>query len=245
MRLKSFATLRIALAASTAVAVLVLGTNVVLGKNKEVAGTKHDVAAPGVSPCTLCHIPKDPQGDMVWSLPPNNTGLYAGMRPLCFSCHDGTVTAVGAYVFDPTTPTHKSNPGLKGEDCDRCHDPHETGYGKFVKYARGANMCQNCHSRAGPSDHPVNVNAIAKGIVPKDSAFDPYKEDFSGTRLWNLEGTGPGDYVKCLTCHAPHGGAPNTALSTIAFTSTGHTSFLPLCANCHFKWGTDEGALSP
>ncbi len=229
--------LRIVVPALAAAAVLAFGTTVVLGKDKDVARTTHNVAAPGVSPCSLCHIPRDPLGEVLWAQPTNSTGSFAGIRPLCFSCHDGTVTAVGAYVFDPTTPTHLSNPAVRGADCDRCHDPHETGFGKFLKYGRGANICQNCHTRAGPSDHPVNVNATARGIVPKDSAFDPYKGDFSGTRLWDIEGTGPGDLVKCMSCHAPHGGAPGTALSSIAFTESGHQSFLPLCVNCHYKWG--------
>lgn len=215
------------------VAVVLLAPVAVRGKDKDVSTTKHNVSAPGVSACTMCHIPGGPGEDTLLADRSAGAGLFSGMRPLCFSCHDGTVTAVAAYVFNPITPTHLSSPGLKDQDCDRCHDPHDTGFGKFLKYGGGANMCQNCHSSAGPTNHPVNVDAIAAGIVPIDKAFDPYAGHFTGTRLWNAEGTGPGNYVKCLTCHAPHGGAPGTAISTIPFTGTGHNDFLPLCMNCH------------
>lgn len=234
-----------ALAGTLVVVALVVGAIVAfaprggaLGKDKDVSGTRHNVSAPGVSPCTMCHIPQDEDGKALWAGNANQSGLFAGMRPLCFSCHDGTVTAVGAYVFNPSTPTHLSSPGIRGQDCDRCHDPHDTGAGKFLKYTGGANICQNCHASAGPTNHPINVDAIAAGVVPVDRDFDPYSGDFSGTRLWNAGGTGPGPYVKCMSCHSPHGGAPGTKLSTIRFTGTGHSDFLPLCMNCHSKQGS-------
>jgi len=212
------------------------GAITVLGKPADVAGTRHDVAIQGASPCTSCHIPSDPEGEALWAGAPNKTGPLAGnMKALCFSCHDGTVTAVGSYAFDPSRPEHVGDPGIKGESCDRCHDPHRPGPGKFLKQQGAAGMCQECHRRAGPADHPVNVSASAAGITPADKDWDATHGDFTGTRLWNAEGTGPGDYVKCLTCHSPHGGQPGTAMSTVAFSGS-HTSFLPLCANCHSRW---------
>ncbi len=228
---------RLRLAAAIAVAaVLIASAGAVLGKTKEVAGTKHDVSSPGVSPCTYCHVPRDTQGALLWARSPNDVGRFSGLKTLCFSCHDGTVTTVGTYAFDAGRPQHLTKPGVKGQDCDRCHDPHEAGYGKFVKLPLGANLCQNCHERAGPTNHPVDVNAADAGIVPIDTSWDPYRGDFNGTRLWNIEGTGPGAYVKCLTCHSPHGGQPGTEINTVAFTKS-RTSFLPLCQNCHRKQG--------
>jgi predicted CXXCH cytochrome family protein len=215
------------------------GATVVLGKDKDVSGTKHDVAAPGVAPCTECHIPRNPEGEVLWARDPNSSGPMAGMKAICFSCHDGTVTSVGTYVFDPGKPTHLSNPGIKGQDCDRCHDPHEAGYGKFVKQPRAANMCQSCHQRMADSDHPIDIDALAAGEAPKDAHFDPATGDFNGSRLFNAEGTGPGTQVKCLSCHSPHGASPGTSLNTVAF-SSGHNSFLPLCANCHAGWSIQE-----
>ena len=229
---------RVAVIAGALALVVAFAPRGVLGKDKDVSGTRHNVAAPGVLACSMCHIPSDPDGQSLWAGNANQSGLYSGMRPLCFSCHDGTVTAVGAYVFNPATPTHLSSPGIKAQDCDRCHDPHDTGYGKFLKFGGGANICQSCHASAGPTNHPVNVDAIAKGIVPVDRDFDAYSGDFFGTRLFNVDGSGPGNYVKCLTCHAPHGGATGSKLSTIPFTGSGHNDFLPLCMNCHFRPGS-------
>ena len=92
---------RLRLAAAIAVAaVLIASAGAVLGKTKEVAGTKHDVSSPGVSPCTYCHVPRDTQGALLWARSPNDVGRFSGLKTLCFSCHDGTVTTVGTYAFD-------------------------------------------------------------------------------------------------------------------------------------------------
>ena len=216
--------------------VLIAGVSGVLGEMKNVADTPHDLAAPGASPCVYCHLPRDDGSDLLWAGDPNPGGQFSGLKPLCFSCHDGTVTAAGSYVFDASRPEHLSNPGLKDQDCDRCHDPHEAKNSAFVKVPGAANFCQSCHSRAGPTDHPVDVSAPAVGIKPVDQHWDPDVSDFNGTRLWNDAGDAPGDVMKCLTCHSPHGGQPNTEINTVAFNSS-HESFLPICQNCHYGWG--------
>ncbi|HLB27065.1 MAG TPA: cytochrome c3 family protein, partial [Dehalococcoidia bacterium] len=123
-------------------------------------------------------------------------------------------------------------PGVRGQDCTRCHDPHETGYGKFLKLPGGADFCRNCHFRAGPTDHPVDIDALKAGIAPADSHWDPESGDFSATRLWNAEGTGPGSFVKCLTCHSPHGAQPDTAINTVAVSPLDGSS-VSLCQSCH------------
>jgi predicted CXXCH cytochrome family protein len=216
---------------------LLAGAGAVRGEEKRVAGTAHDIASPDTPACVLCHVQHDPEGQALWPTAPNSTGPLAGLKPLCFSCHDGTVSALrSSYVFDLARPDHPSSPGVKGQDCDRCHDPHYTGYGKFIKLPGGANLCRNCHFRAGPTDHPIDVDAVAAGIIPLDKDWNPSQGDFTGTRLWNAEGTGPGNLVKCLTCHSPHNGQPNTAINTIAF-SAADNSYLPLCLNCHPRGG--------
>lgn len=213
---------------------LFLGAKVVLGEEREVSGTEHDLAIPGTSVCVNCHVPWDPNTEVLWATKPNTSGSFAGLRPLCFSCHDGTVTSVGAFGFDLSRPLHLRNPGVRGEDCDRCHDVHGTPYAKFLKLPGGAGFCQNCHLIAGAGGHPVDVNARAAGIEPLDSHWDPYAGDLHGTRLWNQEGTGPGDYLKCLSCHATHGGEPGTEFNTLPYTSTDESS-PSLCRNCHMK----------
>ena len=217
---------------------VVAGAPGVLGdtKAKDVSNSRHDLSAPGVSACAYCHLPRAGDRDLVWAGAPNGGAEFDGLKPLCFSCHDGTVTATGSYVFDATRPEHLNTPGLKDQDCDRCHDPHVTTDAKFVKVPGDANFCQSCHSRAGPSDHPINVSAHSAGMTPVDDHWDPDTGDYSGTRLWNASGDAPGDLVKCLTCHSPHGGQPGTEINTLAFNSS-HESFLPICQNCHNPLG--------
>ncbi len=215
------------------VGLVLMAGRAVLGDEGRVVGTKHDVATPGTPVCTVCHVQRDSEGQLLWAKPPNTEGPLAGLKQLCFSCHDGTVTSSSdAYVFDPARPEHPMTPGARGQDCDRCHDAHQSGYGKFIKLPGSANFCQACHPRAGPADHPVDVDARAAGVAPLDTEWDPNAGDLSGTRLWDLEGTGPGGVVKCLTCHAPHGGQPDTEINTIAFSGE-HNSSLSLCAACH------------
>ena len=119
---------------------MVASATVVLGDTKDIANTSHDLAAPGGSPCVSCHLPRASEGELLWAGEPNAGGQFSGLKPLCFSCHDGTVTATGSYVFDASRPEHLSNPGLRDQDCDRCHDPHETKYDKFVKVPGAANF---------------------------------------------------------------------------------------------------------
>ena len=228
-----------ALVAAVAVAVpLLVGAEVVFGQfaEKEVAGTKHDVATPGIAPCEYCHLPSDSQEELVWARDPNAGRALSGQRALCFSCHDGTVTAKGVYAFNPAREMHVREPGVRGRDCDLCHDPHEAKEDSFLKVAGHANFCQSCHGEAGPEDHPVDVSARIAGIEPHDGTWDPENGDYSGTRLWNADGTGPGEFVKCMSCHATHGGEPNTDFNTMPFESS-HDAFLPLCLNCHAAFG--------
>jgi len=216
-----------ALALVALATLLVLGETTAFGDEKGVAGTKHDVAIPGTPVCVNCHIPHEAGAEVLWAAKPNTSGPFAGLRPLCFSCHDGTVTTIGTFAFDLSRPLHLRSSGVRGADCDRCHDVHGTPYAKFLKLPGGADFCRNCHEKAGPVNHPVDVNARALGINPDDSSWDPYQGDFSGTRLWNADGTGPGDYVKCLSCHATHGGTPDTQFNTMPIGT--------LCQNCHKK----------
>lgn len=212
----------------------------VLGEHKDVAGTVHDVATPGTPACVYCHVPRDAAGQLLWpgGQPNTTSGALAGEKRLCFSCHDGTVAPDRSYVFDPSRPEHPRTPGVEGQDCDRCHDAHGTSNANFLRVPGGANFCWNCHFRAGPSDHPIGVDALAAGLKPADTTFDPKNGDFSGTRLWNVDGTGPGNLVMCLTCHSPHGGQPGSTMNTVAFTPP-QGFFQALCDSCHTRRGKD------
>ena len=208
------------------------GVDVALSEHKDVASTVHNVATAGTPACIDCHVPRDAAGQLLWpNGQPNPKSDFAGLKRLCFSCHDGTVTRERSYVFNPGRPDHVRTAGVTGQDCDRCHDAHGTSNQKFLRVPANANFCWNCHFRAGPADHPVGVDAFATGIHPVDTQFNPKAGDYSGTRLWNEDGTGPGTRVMCLTCHNPHGGQPNTGILTVGYDSGG--SFEALCRSCH------------
>jgi predicted CXXCH cytochrome family protein len=209
------------------------GARVVLGEHKDVADTQHNVASPGTPPCVYCHVPRDAAGQLLWpGGQPDADGPLSGEKRMCFSCHDGTVTSDRSYVFNPNRPEHVRVPGAEGQDCDRCHDPHGTDNPKFLRLPGDANLCWNCHFRAGPMDHPIGVDAPALGIHPADTSFSPKDSDYNGTRLWNQAGTGPGNLVMCLTCHSPHGGQPGTEMITV-IPSSGQGFYQTLCSSCH------------
>lgn len=218
---------------TAAIFVVRSGVDVALSEHKDVASTAHNVATAGTPVCIYCHVPRDAAGQLLWpNGQPNAKSDFAGLKRLCFSCHDGTVTRERSYVFNPERPDHVRTAGVTGQDCDRCHDAHGTSNKKFLRVPANANFCWNCHFRAGPADHPVGVDAIAAGMHPVDTQFNPKAGDYSGTRLWNEDGTGPGNRVMCLTCHNPHGGQPNTLITTVEYDSEGG-SFQALCRSCH------------
>lgn len=228
------------LACSAMLVLVVMGDRIVHGEQKHVYGTGHDVSSPTTAPCIFCHIQKDPQEMGVWETTPPVTGFLAGLKRLCFSCHDGTVTARGAYVFESARPEHPRTPGVRGQDCDRCHDPHgprQEDFGFFLKLPGAAAMCHNCHATAGPSNHPLDVNPYAYGVVPTDTQWDPHNGDYTGTRLWDESGTQEGPLMKCLTCHGPHGGYPGTGMLTVGFPAESGPS---LCQSCHFNEPTGQ-----
>src|SRR3972149_4918282 len=223
-----------ALAVAAAVAVAALMTfGLPRGEQGKVVGSQHDLGvAAGVSACEVCHLPRDASGQLLWSEDPHaGDERFSGIAPACYSCHDGTVTDSGLHVFDVALAQHPVEPGEVGEDCDMCHDPHLADYGNFLLFPAGANLCRTCHAGGGSGGHPVNIEAVAGGDVPRDDSWNPDASDFSGTRLWDEGGSQPGTFLKCLSCHAAHGATSKTLLSITA-DGLGSTS---LCANCH-RW---------
>jgi predicted CXXCH cytochrome family protein len=213
-----------------------LGVGPALGEHKDVANTAHNVATEDTPVCVSCHVPRDAAGQLRWpNGEPGSSSDFAGLKRLCFSCHDGTVARERSYVFNPERPDHVRTAGVQGQDCDRCHDAHGTQNKKFLRVPANANFCWNCHFRAGPADHPVGVDVLEAGMHPLDTTFNPKQGDFSGTRLWNSAGTAPGTQVMCMTCHNPHGGVPNTLITTVEYNSEGQDAFQALCQNCHFQ----------
>jgi predicted CXXCH cytochrome family protein len=207
-----------------------------LGEQGKAINSEHDLgvaAYPGVSACETCHFPHDAGGESLWAQSPYAEGEpYSGIMPLCYSCHDGTVTAGGGYVFDPGLAQHPSTPGKASEDCDMCHDPHTPDYSNFLLFPAGANLCRACHARSYDRFHSLNVDAIDIGYAPEDAKWSPNDGDFSGTRLWDAGGSQAGSYLKCLSCHAAHGAVSTTTLLTMRYRDD-ISAVSPLCLNCH------------
>ena len=59
-----------------------------------VAGSDHDLSAGPDKLCFACHIPHNALGDKLWASTPS--GPFSGVQDLCYTCHDGSVTTVGA-----------------------------------------------------------------------------------------------------------------------------------------------------
>jgi len=220
------------------VAVGALGTALAAGVGyagfTDIYGSAHDTGSPGSPTCQQCHIPHQALAPYLWAKPPNPS--MSGLQSLCFSCHDGTVTNVGQFIADSNFESHAVNPGIEGQDCDRCHEPHQGDNWKFVADTipvnyRNANLCKLCHNTG--FTHPQDQSTDA----PVDRTWDPYASptDFSGTRLFDSAGTaevptGSG-YIKCATCHVPHGAVGDSELNSMAYTDG--TSHEPICENCH------------
>ncbi len=117
--------------------------------------------------CSSCHVAHDAQGQRLWPYAPNvktekGTQLSIGSA-LCYSCHDGTITAMGASFFDKDGSTHpidvKPSPRCQipkefplddqGKiTCASCHDPHNKK-GAIKDYLRmpadDGSLCVACH----------------------------------------------------------------------------------------------------
>lgn len=221
----------------SALLAILLTFGLTLGEQGKVVSSEHDLGirsyVSGVGACETCHLPHDASGESLWAEGPYPEGKpFSGAAPLCYSCHDGTVTDSGAYAFDPELAHHPITPGKVGEDCDMCHDPHVPDYGNFVLFPSGANLCRACHARSYDRFHTLNVPATEVGFAPHDSAWDPDDGDFSGNRLWDADGSRPGEYLKCLSCHSAHAAATEKTLLTMRYRDETST-VAPLCRNCH------------
>lgn len=115
--------------------------------------------------CATCHVPHSAAGEKLWPYAPpttttKGTQLSAGSA-LCYSCHDGTLTSLGATFFEKDGNTHpidvvpsdrvkvpKEFPlDAKGRiTCATCHNPHKTAYDKYLRMpADNGELCVACH----------------------------------------------------------------------------------------------------
>lgn len=189
-----------------------------------VAGSLHDVTrtVTGANPCDQCHIPHSAEGVFLFARTQNSgvvsnnddEGTSSAIKPLCYSCHDGTGVKNGSgleTVFSTRYTSHRTQsatavnssgtaygPGL---DCDRCHDPHDDGNTSFLRHERlvqgnwvrvnaGGNFCGSCHidKLAMTKNHPLGVvpgNEPFMSHPTLDTSWDPTAGDYSGSRLYD------------------------------------------------------------
>ncbi len=115
--------------------------------------------------CSSCHVPHDAQGEMLWPYAPSmettsGTQLSAGSA-LCYSCHDGTITPLGATFFEKDGSTHPIDVVPSSRvvipegfpldpqgriTCASCHNPHRTAYYNYLRLpADNGELCVACH----------------------------------------------------------------------------------------------------
>jgi predicted CXXCH cytochrome family protein len=230
------------------------------GDHSNVINTVHNVTRgiPDANPCAGCHIPHDAEGAFLWARTPNPSGgggsvgpsSTTSIKPLCYSCHDGTVAATGFYsVFNPTKANHKTkaadtvitsgpNEGQTygpGRDCDLCHNPHDDGNTDFLRYERttslgttvispGGNVCASCHYGNLDVSAGGPGHNHPTGVVPS-AASTPVDQTWSPVR---------GDYSGTRLFD------PNTNLVSTA------ANAVLACESCHTPHGsiTDENSLN-
>ncbi len=213
---------------------------------------RHNVAPVGTDPCEYCHEPHGATAAFLWKLPLSQvlpqkgqqiqgttvddasvanagsssiTPYGSDIKPLCYSCHDGTVlvprisggattVSVGSMTaFSTTHFNHRttaasavsvsSDPtknGIKaglGKDCDRCHDPHDDTMGKYLRPEFKTRVYDE-------NGQVVKTNAAGTAVLPYSSdplsaAYAAYNASTAKTVSWWSPLIKGGDF--CATCH--------------------------------------------
>lgn len=191
-----------------------------------VSGGPHDLTGSGEKLCMACHIPHNALGDKLWASTPS--GTFTGVQDLCYTCHDGGVTGVGALTaFNATLEQHAP----VGSDCSgdgACHDVHNVGDGSFLTIAdanANGSFCDDCHGATpftgaeGLGDHTAGITHFTDATFTCDGCHTPHGATAQGTNpagLTNpilLGDNQPGAYygALCISCH--NGTAPTAAVT--------------------------------
>jgi predicted CXXCH cytochrome family protein len=127
-------------------------------------------------------------------MPPGTSHLGTDLsddHPISFNYED-SVAAGNLDLVDPSTLNGAVKLDQFGEvQCTSCHDPHDTGFGKFlVATTESSLICLTCHDPAewSASSHATSA-AIWNGMPP-----DPWEHtDFTSVTE-----------TACENCHRPH-----------------------------------------
>jgi predicted CXXCH cytochrome family protein len=162
-----------------------------------IAGGDHDFSGGAVGGgqaalCQSCHLPHNAAGTKIWWVTP--TGTFTGVQDLCFSCHNGTISTVGATTVMNTSKAQHTSPGTS--DCSgtgACHNVHDQNPdlgGKFLVLNLGGNTsyCIGCHDADGP---------------PAPMPAGPGGDHTTGNQHFTN-----GAAFDCDQCHSVHGAVP-------------------------------------
>ena len=155
-------------------------------------------------------------------LAPLQEDPVVGTRPMCLSCHDGSVRDSRDKVCnDPghqvgnipsnrvSIPENFPLDDNGAMQCSTCHTPHSVKPTKetlvtFFLRAPNENsaFCKRCHLK--------NTGGVAAGNHPTEVSAE--KEYPAIVAAGGLFGTGKPHEIICETCHTPHGGVNNRRL---------------------------------
>lgn len=195
-----------------------------------VSGSDHDMTGGDDKLCFACHIPHNALGDKLWAQ--NPSGTFSGVQDLCYTCHDGSVTSVGAATaFNAGAGIQQHV--LVGADCsgptNTCHNVHEQNpalTGKFLTVTETNNSyCETCHDATqfpgaeGLGDHTAGITHFTNGGTftcnQCHSAHGATEQTTNPAGLTNpilLADNIPGAFYGafCISCH--NGSAPAAAI---------------------------------
>jgi hypothetical protein len=135
-----------------------------------------------------------------------DAGYSSDIKPLCYSCHDGSVATIGsATAFSKNHFNHRTTAastvtnGVRrgpGSDCDRCHDPHDDTMRNYLR----PEFKTRTYDENG---HVVKTNAAGTAILPyadPSLTSDPYNASGQNKTVSRYSPLIKGGDV-CASCH--------------------------------------------
>jgi len=134
-------------------------------------------------------------------------------HPISFT-YDAALVADNPHLADPLSLDGPVRLDPFGEmQCSSCHDPHESGYGKFlVASTRYSRLCTTCHQRV---EWPVSAHAVSVAMW-SGSLPDPWPHSEFETVAEN----------GCMSCHRSHNAGSRERLLI-------HAAEEDNCLGCH------------
>ena len=161
----------------------------------DIYGTDHDVGSAGNPTCAQCHLPHNAEAMYLWArVPYSGPDSYAGeseVLPLCFSCHDGSIAADGAYFVNADN-NHRQ--GVVQYDPD--HVPDSGDEYPITEHARYETTCKKCMEPDCVKCHDAHDNAW---VFLDSNRFGPMD--------YNKDGTADEEFVNASICAWCHNGS--------------------------------------